>query len=152
MKTFIKNIKNGCLTIKMKSFSQILAVCLTSFALSSCSCAIYHKSWKSKNTEVISNTSFHQVAKETGFKTHHTSMMGYKKRDVYFSYTNNGRINLHSAFCPTPLTLLTWGAAGDAWNDRCQQAENSILESYSKKGIKLQIISDQAEAVPPNGP
>lgn len=126
----------------------MLIAVLASLALANCSCAMYHKSWKAENPGGISNSSFHHAAKEAGFKAHHTSMMGYRNRDVYFSYTDDQRINLYSVFCPSPLTLLAWGADADAWHDRCERAEKSILELYSKSGMKLQEVSEAEESTP----
>ena len=135
---------------EMTSLLRHLAATSAALSLASCSCAIYHESWEARSGKSISNTSFHQAAKDSGFKSHRTSILGYKKRDVYFSYSNDGIINLNSSFCPNPMTLLTSGADVDAWNARCNSAEALVLDWYSKQGTSLKkaspgISSQQAE-------
>lgn len=129
-----------------QKITQRLGAVLTAFACASCSCAIHETSWISRNADVISESCFHQVAGEADFKAQRPGMAGYRKRDVYFLYVGNGRITLHSSFCPTPFTWVTRGEDLRAWHDRCQQAENSILESCSKRGMELQSVPHQGDS------
>ena len=125
----------------MKSLVRNLLTASLALAMVSCSCAIYRQSWESGSGKKISNASFHRAAKECGFRSHHTSMLGYEKRGVYFSYADDGRLSLYSSFCPNPFTLVTWGADADAWEVRCKNAEESIKTWYVQRGVVLKEVS-----------
>lgn len=130
----------------MKNIIRLLAILTCCCGITSCSCAIYLQSWKPEADNQIINSDFHQAAKDNGFVSHRSSMLGYKRKDIYFSYSTPEGVSLYSSFCPTPLTLLSSGTDFNSWEIRCNQAEADISRWFSQRGIRLKA----AHAVPKN--
>jgi hypothetical protein len=110
----------------------------TTISLSSCSCAIVHTAFEAKGGGSITKTSFQAAAQNAGMKSKRIDSSTYQKRGVTLSYTPQGTIVMDSCFCPTPLTLLTWGADVRSWEIRCDEIKTSIVTWYAHRGIALQ--------------
>ena len=108
--------------------------------LASCSCAIKHTWIQAKSGGKITSSTFQAAAKDSGFKATREESPKYHKRGVYLSYSPKERILIHSAFCPTPITLMTWGADVRAWQARCDEVENSLFTWYAQRGIKVEKV------------
>jgi hypothetical protein len=121
---------------KMNIITRTILALFLVAALTGCSCAVFHPQWESPSRQSISNESFHEAASELGFKSHHQSNLGYKKKDVYFYY-RDGSINLHSMFCPTPWTIISGGHDLRQWESRCNGAEESVNHWFASIGIQL---------------
>ena len=110
------------------------------FNLASCSCAIEHTWIQAKNGGRITSSSFRDAAKDSGFKPTREDGIKFYKRGVYLSCTPKEKILMHSAFCPTPITILTWGADVRAWEARCDEVETALFTWYAQRGITLENV------------
>lgn len=125
----------------MKSTLKTLIATSMLLNLASCSCAIEHTWIQAKSGGKITSSSFQAAAKDSGFNATREESSRYYKRGVYLSYSPKERILIHSAFCPTPLTLMTWGADARAWEARCEEVETSLFAWYAQQGITLERIN-----------
>ncbi len=126
---------------EMKYTLKTLIATAMLFNLASCSCAIEHTWMQAKSGGKITSSSFQAAAKDSGFNASREESSKYYKRGVYLSYSPKERILIHSAFCPTPLTLMTWGADARAWEARCEEVETSLFTWYAQRGITLEMIN-----------
>ena len=108
--------------------------------LASCSCAINHTQIQAKSGGKITNSSFQAAAKDSGFHPIKEEDSKYHKRGVYLNYSPEERITIHSAFCSTPITLITWGVDLRAWQERCAKVETSLFTWYAQRGITLKKV------------
>lgn len=121
----------------MKAILLNIITTVTIIGLSSCSCAFEHLSLKATRGGRITSSSFQAAAKDVGFNAGSADSLSFRKRGVSLSYAPNGIIVIYSSFCPTPLTLLIWGADARAWEARCRQTETSLISWYAQRGIEL---------------
>jgi hypothetical protein len=121
----------------MKSLIQSLLAITLPVTFASCSCAIYHRKWAPKKGSKIPESSLLDLD---------TRMKRINKRGVDF-YSSSKEITLDSWFCPTPLTLITWGADARAWEARCGKSQATIDDWSTQQGIKLEAVSILAEQV-----
>lgn len=125
---------------EMKSTLKILIATAMLLNLASCSCAIEHTWIQAKSGGKITSSSFQAAAKDSGFKATREESSKFYKRGVYLSYSPKERILIRSIFCPTPITLLTWGADARAWKARCDEVETSLFTWYAQRGIALKNV------------
>ncbi len=129
--------------LKMRSsFLLAFTGMVAALNLTSCSCAIVHSVFEAKDGVAITNPSFQAAAADAGLRTKRADSSSYQRRGVYLSYSPEEKIVMHSSFCPTPFTLLTWGADVRAWEASCDEVETSIEDWYAKRGITLQRARD----------
>jgi hypothetical protein len=124
----------------MKFILNSLVVTAMLLNLASCSCAIKHTWIQAKSGGKITSSTFQAAAKDSGFKAIREEGSTYHKRGVYLSYSTEERILIHSAFCPTPITLITWGADIRAWQARCNGVETSLFTWYAERGVTLKKV------------
>ena len=125
----------------MKAALKLLIAVIVITNLTSCSCAIEHAWLEAKDGGKITGSSFQAAAKDSGFKASGEGGHGYHKRGVYLRYPPKKRILIHSTFCPTPITLITWGADARAWESRCNKVESSLFSWYAQRGITLERVN-----------
>lgn len=124
----------------MKTALKNLIAAAMLLNLASCSCAIKHTWIQAKSGGKITSSSFQAAAKDSGFNPIKDEDSKYHKRGVYLSYSPEERILIHSAFCPTPITLITWGVDLRAWQERCAKVETSLFTWYAQRGITLEKV------------
>lgn len=125
----------------MKTTLKTLMAAVMLLNLASCSCAIEHTWLQAKSGGKITSSSFQAAAKDSGFKATQEESPEYHRRGVYLSCSPEERILIHSAFCPTPITILTWGADVRAWEARCDEVENALFAWYAQRGIALEEVN-----------
>lgn len=124
---------------------RLLILSFVGMTLSSCSCAIYDKSWVYTDGGPIRSSKFHDLARDIGFcktgRVNGGEVITYSKRGNYLSCDNH-ILNLRSSFCPTLLTLIIGKSQIRRFKARYSADESDILRWFSQRGHWLKETSE----------
>jgi len=125
---------------QMKSMLYRLFALAYFFCLVNCSCEMNFEVYQAQSGTNISKASFRSAAESAGLKAIGSDGEIYEKHGMTLCYRPQERIELHSIFCPTPLTLLTWGADARACEERRKKIGTEFFSWYAKRGITLKRV------------